>query len=106
MMTFNRSPLESNLVSKVEKYIKTTFKEEAWFFKTNGNAAQRSGIPDIHMCVKGYPIYIETKREDGSGVASEQQKIECKNIYKAGGYALISNDLKEIKNFIESIVNN
>lgn len=103
-LTFNSTPLESNLVEKVKKYIRTTFRHEAWFFKTAGNAAQRSGIPDILCCIKGQFIAIETKREDGSGEASEQQRIECIKIRKAGGHAIISDNFDEIKIFIENIL--
>ena len=102
-MNFNRTPLESNLVKKVETYIKKTYKKEAWFFKTVGNASQKSGIPDILCCIKGNFIAIETKREDGSGRASEQQEIECKKIINAGGYSIISNCFEYIKVFIDNI---
>ena len=103
-MTFNSSPKENNLDKKIEKYLKTKFREDAWSLKTVGNASQKSGIPD-HICViKGKPIFIESKREDGSGRPSMQQIIECKNIRKAGGYVIISNDFEEIKNFIEDVI--
>lgn len=105
-MTFNRSPLESDFVSKVEKYIKTTFRDEAWFLKVGGNASQRSGVPDILVCLKGKLIAIELKREDGSGEPSEQQIIECKKINKAGGVAIISDDFNEVKFLLNSIYNN
>lgn len=105
-MTFNRSPLESNFVSKVEKHIRTTFRDEAWFLKVGGNAAQKSGTPDILVCIKGKFIALELKREDGSGRPSEQQKIECDKIRKAGGLAIISEDFKEVKNFLNAIYKN
>lgn len=104
-MNFNSSPLESNLVSKVKKFIKEEFKQYAWFFKTSGNAAQRSGIPDIICCIKGHFIAIETKREDGSGTPSKQQMIECSKIVRAGGNSIISDDFETIKKFIYDIVN-
>lgn len=103
-MTYNRSPLESNLVKKVEQYIKTTYRKDSWFLKTHGNGCQRSGVPDILCCIKGHFIALELKREDGSGRASPQQEIECKKINGAGGHALISDNMEEIRNFIESIV--
>lgn len=102
-MTFNRSPLEKNLQNKVIEHIKTTYKKEAWFLNTVGSASQRSGIPDILACVNGKFIGIELKREDGSGRPSPQQEIEVKKINQAGGYAIISSDYNEIKNFIYSI---
>lgn len=105
-MTFNRSPEESNFVSKVEEYIRTTFRDEAWFLKVGGNAAQRSGVPDIIICLKGKLIAIELKREDGSGRASKQQLIECKKINKAGGVAIVSDDFNEVKILLNSIYNN
>lgn len=104
-MTFNRSPLESNFVSKLEKYIKTTFQDEAWFLKVGGNASQRSGIPDILVCIRGKFIAIELKREDGSGVPSKQQIIECKKINRAGGISIISNSFEEVKNLLNTIYN-
>lgn len=105
MMNFNSSPLESNLVNKVKDYIRTTYRRDAWFFKVAGSAAQRSGIPDILCCIKGKFIALELKREDGSGRPSEQQRIEVHKIRNAGGYAIVSNNLDEIKNFISGIVN-
>lgn len=102
-MTFNRSPLESNLVNKVEKYIKTTYGRNAWFLKVAGSAAQRKGVPDILICLNGRLIGIETKREDGTGRPSENQKIECKKIMEAGGYAIISDNLEEIKNLLDKV---
>lgn len=103
-MTFNRSPLEENLVTKIKKYLRTTYRRDAWFLKTAGSAAQKSGVPDILICVRGHFFAIETKREDGSGRPSEQQLIECKNINAAGGHAMVSRDFNEIKNLIESVV--
>lgn len=105
-MTFNRSPLESNLEDKVKKYIRETYRKEAWFLKVAGSAAQRSGIPDVICCIRGHFIVIEIKREDGSGRPSENQIIECKKIMLAGGNAIISEDFNEIKKFIEAIVKN
>lgn len=105
-MTFNRSPLESNLEDKVKKYIRETYRKEAWFLKVAGSAVQRSGIPDVICCIRGHFIVIETKREDGSGRPSENQMIECKKIMSAGGNAIISEDFNEIKKFIEAIVKN
>lgn len=101
--TFNSSPLESNLVNKVKTFIRDEYKRNAWLLKTAGNASQRSGIPDILCCINGTFIAIETKREDGSGRPSKQQIIECKKITMAGGYAIISDNFDEIKNFIKSV---
>ena len=99
-MTFNRSPLEQNLDDKLVKFVRTTFRKEAWFLKVAGSAAQRSGVPDYIICIKGKFVAIETKREDGSGRASGQQKIECRRIQQAGGIAIISDDFKEIKKLL------
>lgn len=104
MMTFNRSPLESNLDSKVKEYLKDTYKKEAWFLKVHGNGVQRSGIPDFLICVRGHFMAIETKREDGTGKPSDQQLIECRKLLLAGARTLISDDFEEIKKFIESVV--
>lgn len=105
-MTFNRSPLESNLVKKVETYIKTTFKEKAWFFNIGGNASQRSGVPDILVCINGRLIGLELKREDGTGRPSKQQEIECRKINNAGGIAIITNNFEQIKKLLNDVYNN
>ena len=99
-MNFNRSPLESNLQKKVINYIKSTFKNQAWLLNVAGSAVQRSGVPDILVCINGTFIGIELKREDGSGRPSPQQIIECKKITQAGGHAIISNDFEEIKKLL------
>lgn len=103
-MSFNRSPEESNLDRKVKEYIKTTYRQDAWFLKVVGSASQHSGIPDIICCIRGKFICIEDKREDGSGKVSKNQLIEIKKINKAGGHAIVSNNLEEIKKYIASIV--
>ncbi len=100
MTIFNRSPLESNLQKKVLKYIRTTYKQDAWFLNVAGSAVQRSGVPDIICCIKGHFIGLELKREDGSGRPSQQQLIECNKIMQAGGDAIVSQDFEEIKKFI------
>ena len=105
-MTFNRSPLESNFQDKVIKYIKTTYKRDAWFLNVCGSASQRSGIPDIICVINGKFIGVELKREDGSGRPSEQQLIECKKINRAGGHAIVSDSFEEVKKFIEEVANN
>lgn len=104
-LTFNRNPLEDRLVQKAKKYIKETYREEAWVLKVAGSASQRSGVPDMIICLKGKFIALEFKREDGSGKASENQLIEISKIKNSGGVSCIVSNLEDIKNILDWVYN-
>lgn len=94
-------PKESTLQSRVLSYIKPL--KDVWVLNVAGNGVQRSGIPDLLMCVRGLFLAIELKREDGSGRTSGQQRVEGRKIQNAGGIFMVSNNYDEIIELIEHI---
>lgn len=58
-----------------------------WFFKVWGGGFQKSGIPDLLLCVSGLFIAIELKGSGGR--PSDLQKLNLADINHAGGLGLI-----------------
>lgn len=75
---------EKAFENKVKKYLKD---RGAWVLKTWSNGVQRSGIPDLLVCWRGYFMGIELKAENGR--PSPLQLYEIDEIGKAGGFAIV-----------------
>lgn len=58
------------------------------------------GIPDFCGILFGKPFYIEAKAPNGA--ASENQLDRQSEILAAGGYALITSDVEEVRAFVAS----
>jgi len=58
-----------------------------WFLKVWGGGMQKSGIPDMILCVNGIFVAIELKSPVGR--ASEIQKINITRINQSGGIGII-----------------
>ena len=71
--------------------------------KTWSNGIQRSGIPDLIVCLNGHFVGIEVKAEKGK--PSKLQKYNIKKIKEAGGIAMIvyPDDFEDIKKILERI---
>lgn len=76
-----------------------------WFFKVWGGGFQKSGIPDLLLCVNGISISAELKSSTGS--ASELQKLNTKRINKSNGIGIIlfPEGFEEFKKLIEGVIN-
>lgn len=73
---------------KFENKIRSMLTERgAWVLKTWSNGVQRSGVPDLIVCYKGYFLGLEIKAKNGR--ASELQKWNIDGIKKAGGVGMI-----------------
>lgn len=75
---------EKRFEQKVKKLLQD---RGAWVLKTWGGGYQRSGIPDLLVCYRGYFMGIELKAEKGK--VSRLQEIELDGIRKAEGYSII-----------------
>lgn len=75
----------------------------AWVLKTWSNGVQRSGVPDLIVCYKGYFLGLEIKAKNGR--ASELQKWNIDGIKKAGGVGMIvyPADCDELINLLDSL---
>ena len=91
---------EKQFEKKVEKYLnsigvyqagfpsdKMEAKQIGWFTKIWGGGYQKSGIPDLLLCVNGIFISVELKAPNGR--ASELQKMNTARINQSGGIGII-----------------
>lgn len=87
---------EKNFEKKVKDFLKA---EGCWFLKTWSNGIQRSGVPDILVCYKGYFIGVELKAPKGA--PSDLQLWNLLKIDEAGGFAwlLYPDGFEEFKRF-------
>lgn len=92
----NEKRFEMKIRKELEKY-------NTWVLKTWSNGIQRSGIPDLIVCLNGHFVGIEVKAEKGK--PSELQKYNIKKIEEAGGIAMIvyPDDFEDIKKLLEQL---
>ena len=89
---------------KFENKIRSMLTERgAWVLKTWSNGVQRSGVPDLIVCYKGYFLGLEIKATGGR--ASELQKWNIDGIKRAGGVGMIvyPTDWDELINLLDSL---
>lgn len=74
-----------------------------WYIKVWGGGYQKSGIPDMLLCVEGMFIGVELKASHGK--LSEIQKINLKQICAGGGWAfsLYPKQFDDFKEFIREV---
>lgn len=74
-----------------------------WYIKIWGGGYQKSGIPDMIICIEGLFVAVELKATHGR--LSELQKINIKQITDGGGWAfsLYPNQFDEFKQFVKGV---
>ena len=58
-----------------------------YYEKRFANRMTKSGLPDMHICVKGMSVEAEIKAEDGT--PSEMQLFMINQIRTSGGFAFV-----------------
>jgi len=88
---------EKSFETQIRKFLKS---EGCYCFKVWGGGLQKSGIPDLLICVNGYFVAVEVKGEKGK--PSELQLHNIAEIKKAGGNAMVlyPKDFEEFKQLI------
>ncbi len=76
--------LEKDFQKQVIKFLK---EHNIYYIKVWGGGYQRSGIPDLIICLKGKFVAIELKNEDGKPSALQLYNID--KIKQSGGQAFI-----------------
>lgn len=82
---------EGSLQERIQKLIE---RNGGYCFKNHGDMTTEPGRPDIVCCYKGYFIAIEAKIDDNT--PTRQQGIHCRNIWRAGGIAMIAWDTADV----------
>lgn len=75
-----------------------------WFFKVWGGGYQKSGIPDLLMCVNGFFLAVELKASKGA--ASELQKLNITRINAARGIGIIlyPDGFEEFQEIVKGVI--
>ena len=108
---------EKSFEKKVEKYLKSigvyqagfpSDKMEAeqigWFTKIWGGGYQKSGIPDLILCVNGFFISVELKAPNGR--PSELQKMNTARINQSNGIGIIlkPDGFEQFKEIVREVI--
>lgn len=93
---------ETQLTNKIKNYL---HQQGAYVEKIHGGGYQSAGIPDLLSCYKGKFLAIEVKTPTGKGKASDLQRLKIQDIRQAGGVAFITDNLDDVKYYIELIDN-
>ena len=75
-----------------------------WFTKIWGGGFQKSGIPDLIVCVNGFFMTVELKASNGH--ASDLQKMNTARINQSNGIGIIlyPDGLDEFKNIMKGVI--
>lgn len=108
---------EKRFEKKVERYLHSVgvyqagtkkqdmeVSQNGWFTKVWGGGYQKSGIPDLILCVNGIFISCELKADKGS--ASLLQKMNTSRINKTRGIGIIlyPDGFEEFKKIVEGVI--
>lgn len=80
-------------------------KQIGWFTKIWGGGYQKSGIPDLILCVNGFFITVELKAPNGK--ASELQKMNTARINQSNGIGIIlfPDGFEQFKEIMKGVIN-
>ncbi len=92
---------------KVKKAVKDYLKSQGiWFYMPVSNGFGTVGIPDIICCVPpmGKFLAVETKAPGKRNNTTPNQKARIEEIQRARGWAIVVDDVQQLKDFFEEIV--
>jgi uncharacterized protein Veg len=93
--------LESALIKKIRRKLKTEYGESLWLFKTHGGADQIRGLPDLIGVYRSYFVGLEVKQPGKQ--ATPLQAFTIQQIRAAGGYATVIHSFEEAKAFLGTV---
>lgn len=87
---------------KVKAKVKAVLdKRGVYYFMPRGTAFGRAGVPDIICCINGRFLAIECKANGNK--PSALQEMEIASIKKAGGMAVVVNELDVANQVVEKL---
>lgn len=92
---------EKEFQRKVIKYLNSL--PDTWFFKVWGGGFQRSGIPDLIVCINGVFIAIELKGDGGKSTALQEMNIRKINAASGIGVILYPEKFKDFKRLVKEV---
>lgn len=75
-----------------------------WFFKVWGGGYQKSGIPDLIICVNGIFIGCELKSSTGKPTELQKKNIKMINGGKGIGLILYPEGFEQFKNIVKGVI--
>jgi len=90
---------EGKVKKKVKEYLVSI---GAWYYMPVSNGMGRSGCPDILVCYKGRFMAFETKAPGKLKNTTPNQDREIAGINKAGGMAIVVDDVEQVKEAINA----
>lgn len=97
-MSGSKNKRESKFQKEVIDYLES---KGAYVEKMHVSSYQRGGSPDVRGCYKGRYFAFELKAKGGT--TDDLQKIKIQRIRDAGGIALATESLEEIKEVLHEI---
>lgn len=84
---------------RVKEAVKKWLKERGiWYYMPVQNGFGVVGIPDFVCCWNGRFLAIETKAPGKRANVSANQERQITDIWKAGGAAVVIDDIKQLNN--------
>ena len=88
---------------KVKAAVKKLLKERGiWHYMPVQNGMGVVGIPDFICCWKGAFLAIETKAPGRRANLTPNQERRIAEIHKAGGAALVVDDVAQLREFLDA----
>ena len=89
---------EAKVKKKIKEYLATTV---AWYYMPVSNGMGRVGCPDILVCYEGNFVAFEVKAQGKINNTTANQDREINGINKAGGLAIVVDDVKLVMEAID-----
>lgn len=87
--------------ARVKNAVRKLLQERGiWYFMPVSNGMGKHGIPDFVCCFRGLFLAIETKAPGRRSNLTPNQERRIAEIHKAGGAALVVDDVQQLKEFL------
>lgn len=83
---------------------KQTLPASGWYLKVWGGGFQKSGIPDLLMCVNGFFFAVELKSSVGKPTELQEKNIKMVNNGGGIGLVLYPEGFEQFKNIIWGVI--
>lgn len=88
---------EGRVKQKIKEYLNHN---DIWYFMPAANGFGKVGVPDFVCCAKGKFLAIEAKAPGRREQTTANQNMRITEIQKAGGWAVVVDDVTQLKEFL------
>lgn len=94
----SKKTIEKHIENQIKRYLDRL---GVWYMKVHGSMYQKSGVPDILVCVNGRFVGIEVKRP--GGIVSPLQQLNIDDIHKSGGVAFVAYSVDDVRKQLDAL---